>query len=44
MIYLQMLVAIVVQLPLFDLPEPEHIEPSKVTVETHDRNTPGRKP
>ena len=34
----------VVQLPLFDLPEPEHIEPAKVTVETHDRNKPGRKP
>ena len=33
-----------VQLPLFDLPEPEHIEPAKVAVESHDRKKPGRKP
>ena len=33
-----------VQLPLFDLPEPEHIEPVKVTIESHDRKKPGRKP
>jgi len=36
--------ATTVQLPLFDLPEPEHIEPVKVTVESHDRKKPGRKP
>ena len=33
-----------VQLPLFDLPEPEYVEPAKVTVEAHDRKKPGRKP
>ena len=33
-----------VQLPLFDLPEPEHIEPAKVRVEPHERKKPGRKP
>ena len=33
-----------VQLPLFDLPEPEHIEPPKVTIASHDRKKPGRKP
>jgi len=33
-----------VQLPLFDMPEPEHIEPAKVAVESHDRKKPGRKP
>jgi transposase len=33
-----------VQLPLFDLPEPEHIEPAKVEVEPHNRRKPGRKP
>ena len=33
-----------VQLPLFDLPEPEYAEPVKVTVEAHDRKKPGRKP
>ena len=33
-----------VQLPLFDLPEPEHIEPTKVRVEPHERKKPGRKP
>jgi len=32
------------QLPLFDLPEPEHIEPAKVRVEPHERKKPGRKP
>ena len=33
-----------VQLPLFDLPEPERIEPAKVPVEPHSRRKPGRKP
>lgn len=33
-----------VQLPLFDLPEPEQIEPAKVTIASHDRKKPGRKP
>ena len=33
-----------VQLPLFDLPEPEQIEPAKVRVEPHERKKPGRKP
>jgi transposase len=33
-----------VQLPLFDLPEPEQIEPAKMVVETHERKKPGRKP
>jgi transposase len=33
-----------VQLPLFDLPEPEHIEPAKVEIEPHSRRKPGRKP
>jgi len=33
-----------VQLPLFDLPEPEHIEPAKVEIESHSRRKPGRKP
>jgi transposase len=33
-----------VQLPLFDLPEPEYVEPAKVTVEAHDRKKSGRKP
>lgn len=33
-----------VQLPLFDLPEPEHIEPARIPVESHDRKKPGRKP
>lgn len=32
-----------VQLLLFDLPEPEHIEPAKVAVGSHDRKKPGRK-
>jgi len=32
-----------VQLPLFDLPEPEHIEPVMVAVWSHDRKKPGRK-
>jgi transposase len=32
------------QLPLFDLPEPDHIEPAKVEVEPHSRKKPGRKP
>ena len=36
--------AMLVQLPLFDLPEPEHIEPAKVPVEPHSRRKPGRKP
>ena len=33
-----------VQLPLFDMPEPEQIEPIKVTVDAHARKKPGRKP
>lgn len=33
-----------VQLPLFDMPEPEQIEPVKVTVDAHARKKPGRKP
>lgn len=33
-----------VQLPLFDMPEPEHIEPAKVEIEPHSRRKPGRKP
>ena len=33
-----------VQLPLFDMPEPEQIEPIKVIVETHERKKSGRKP
>ena len=33
-----------VQLPLFDMPEPEHIEPTKMVVEAHERKKPGRKP
>ena len=33
-----------VQLPLFDMPEPEQIEPVKVIVETHERKKTGRKP
>ena len=33
-----------VQLPLFDLPEPEHIEPAKIRIEPHERKKPGRKP
>ena len=33
-----------VQLPLFDLPEPEHIEPVKMVVGAHERKKPGRKP
>ena len=33
-----------VQLPLFDLPEPEQIEPAKVEIEPHSRRKPGRKP
>jgi len=32
------------QLPLFDMPEPEHIEPAKMVVEAHERKKPGRKP
>lgn len=36
--------ATTVQLPLFDLPEPEHIEPATVQVEPHERKKPGRKP
>jgi transposase len=36
--------ATTVQLPLFDLPEPEHIEPAKMVVEAHERKKPGRKP
>ena len=35
--------ASLVQLPLFDLPEPERIEPAKVPVEPHSRREPGRK-
>ena len=31
------------QIRLFDLPEPEHIEPANVTVDSHDRKKPGRK-
>lgn len=33
-----------VQLPLFDMPEPEQIEPVKVSVDAHARKKPGRKP
>ena len=33
-----------VQLPLFDMPEPEQIEPIKGTVDAHARKKPGRKP
>ncbi len=33
-----------VQLPLFDLPEPEHIEPVKIPVAPHERKKTGRKP
>jgi transposase len=36
--------ATTVQLPLFDLPEPEHIEPAKIRIEPHERKKPGRKP
>ena len=32
-----------VQLPLFDMPEPEQIEPAKVSVDAHARKKPGRK-
>ena len=32
------------QLPLFDLPEPEDIEPAKIVIEEHSRKKPGRKP
>ena len=32
-----------VQLPLFDMPEPEQIEPIKVTVDAHARKKPGRR-
>ena len=35
--------ATTVQLPLFDLPEPEQIEPATVQVEPHERKKPGRK-
>jgi transposase len=33
-----------VQIPLFDLPEPEDIEPAKVVIESHSRKKPGRRP
>lgn len=36
--------ATAVQLPLFDLPEPEHVEPAKTVVESHSRKKPGRRP
>ena len=32
------------QLPLFDLPEPEDIEPAKIVIEEHRRKKPGRRP
>lgn len=32
------------QIPLFDLPEPEDIEPAKVVIESHSRKKPGRRP
>ena len=36
--------ATTVQLPLFDLPEPDHVEPAKVEIGPHSRRKPGRKP
>jgi transposase len=36
--------SIMEQLLLFDLPEPEEIEPAKVTVDGHTRKKPGRRP